>query len=337
MNLEAIRGQNRAIAELKKRLTEDRLQGSFLFAGPEGVGKRSTALALTAALFCETAPGKGCEQCATCLQVAQQNHPDLLILSPEGNKVIKVDSVRALLHKMSLQPAQADRKVILLDRPETLTVSAANALLKNLEEPGKQNLFLLISSTPGRLLPTILSRCQRVDFVPLAPAELEKLLTPSPGPHPESLLRLAGGSLTHAAHYRDWTNRLGCNLPTLFAELAYARYTDLKEWLDRLPTAPAEINLLLDGLRAVCRDLLLWHLWGNQAIDQLIFQEAAETIQKWGLGLTPSSIEKILQEINEMQTALTHNANPQLLWESLALTIHRLARFENLYHEEKSA
>ena len=161
MTFSRIIGHDRQKSILQRALSGGRLAHAYLFAGPEGVGKRLMALAVARALFCMT--GNGCGECAACRKLEHSNHPDLHVLEPDGAS-IKIEQVRAIQRDLSLRPGEGSRKICLIEAAETTTTGAANALLKTLEEPRGDTLLILLTSQPQRLLETIRSRCQPLHF-----------------------------------------------------------------------------------------------------------------------------------------------------------------------------
>ena len=152
---------------VRAALASGRLHHALLLTGPAGAGKRDLALAVAAALNCETAPGEGCTTCATCTRIADGVHPDVITLEREGlMQVITIETVRAkVVAAVGLPPHEARERVFLIDEASTLHHTAAHALLKTLEEPPDRTRFILMTAAPDQLLPTIRSRCQRVSLV----------------------------------------------------------------------------------------------------------------------------------------------------------------------------
>ena len=140
-------GHDRQKDVLLRAVRHGRLAHAYLFAGPEGVGKRLMALALVRILFC--AEERGCGECPPCRKVDHHNHPDLHLLEPDGNS-IKIEQIRNIQRDLNLRPHEAARKVCLIESAEAMTVGAANALLKTLEEPRGDTLLILLSSQIGR-------------------------------------------------------------------------------------------------------------------------------------------------------------------------------------------
>jgi DNA polymerase III subunit delta' len=171
--LSQIRGQDRAVAILRRALGADRVAHAYLFAGPAGCGKHTTALALASALSCQAAPAEGCGTCSSCERIAAGNHPDVQTLEREGAaRIIPIEAIRArVLAQLGHPPHEGRARVYLIEEAGALQSAAANALLKTLEEPPARTHFVLCTTAPDQLLPTIRSRCQRVSFSAL-PAEL---------------------------------------------------------------------------------------------------------------------------------------------------------------------
>ncbi len=150
--------------QLTQMLRLNRLPGGLLFTAADGVGAGEFARAFARILLCE-APREmnPCGVCAGCLLLANHNHPDIFILSPEeDSKVIKIAQIRALNEFIANTAQQSGRKVVVIDPADAMNTNAANALLKNLEEPIGQTFFILVSVNPSRLLATIKSRCTRI-------------------------------------------------------------------------------------------------------------------------------------------------------------------------------
>jgi DNA polymerase-3 subunit delta' len=212
---------------LWERMTADmeRLSHGYLLAGPEGLGKRDFALALAKYLLCNqpTDDRQACGACNSCRLFEAANHPDLHIVQPDRyvlgqdslmarvasryltekarerktpSSVISVDQVRALIQAVQTRAHQGQRKLVILAPAEAMNTNAANSLLKSLEEPTQDTVFLLVSPQPARLPATILSRCLRVDFpVPDPHAALQWLAAQAPGmEHLGLMLELSGGS-----------------------------------------------------------------------------------------------------------------------------------------------
>lgn len=209
-----ILGQTRPLALLKSYLLNDTIPHALLFLGPDGVGKKTAARYFAMALNCLNPPaadkhaqmqdcGHGdihnfcCGECRPCRLLAEAKHPDFLHLAPDG-AFIKVDQIRRLIEALSLKPVEAQTRMVLIENVQYMNPAAANALLKTLEEPFPATGFILTAPTTVEVMPTILSRCQRVNFQPLAANMLQTLLRDTaPGTQNwEHIAYLSGGSLS---------------------------------------------------------------------------------------------------------------------------------------------
>lgn len=192
--LDDIRGHERAVDQLRRAVSSGRVAHAYLFLGPEGVGKTMAAYAFATELL---AANRDAE--LTRRKVADGNHPDMQVLEPEG-RFIKKAAIDALVQKLVYAPYEAEWKVNLILQAETMNPAAANALLKTLEEPGRNIVFLLVTSAPQQLLPTVLSRCQKVVFGPMDPELIERVLVER-GRDPDDariIARVCDGSLGRA-------------------------------------------------------------------------------------------------------------------------------------------
>jgi len=161
--LSEVRGQDLARDVLVRALSSGRVPHAYLFAGPVGVGKRTTALALAIALTCPERPGLGCGVCETCRRVEEGLHPDVVTFAPDGPWLL-VEQAQTIVSLARSGPHEARARVIVLEDAERMNPHAANALLKTLEEPAPRTHLVLLTTSPERVLPTILSRSQRLRF-----------------------------------------------------------------------------------------------------------------------------------------------------------------------------
>jgi len=180
---------------LTSQLQDNRLAHAYLLTGEKGLGKHAFANAAAKLLLCERQEENyACGSCRSCELFSAGSNPDLLTIEPENSQVIKVDQIRELTVFASKTSHGNRRKVLILDCADALNINAANALLKTLEEPPGSMVLFLITATPGKLLATIRSRCQRILFAtPNSQTALDWLAEQS-GDHPdlESMLKQAG-------------------------------------------------------------------------------------------------------------------------------------------------
>ncbi len=220
MPLPNIVGHDQVFDRFRRALAHGRLASTFLFVGPPGIGKWTTALRLAQALLCEShAPEvlEACQTCPGCQQVAAQTHPDLLLVrKPDDKSSIPVESFigdrehrmqEGLCRDIALKPFYGRRKIAIIDDADYLNQESANCLLKTLEEPPANSLIILIGTSLLRQLPTIRSRCQVVRFQPLTDAQVATLLsdlgTLDDPQRIEMLAARAGGSMQRALELSD--------------------------------------------------------------------------------------------------------------------------------------
>lgn len=174
--------------------TSQQLHHAILLTGPVGIGKHILAKQLAHLLLCQNPLAEGaCGRCKSCLLGAAGHHPDLLTL--EVGSSISVDQVRDISHLLQNAPQQGGARVVVIPQAEKMTESAANALLKTLEEPGDSSYLILQTAYAGQLMPTILSRCQRWDLPAQYSVQTAQWLQrQSPDPLPDFLLELCGGA-----------------------------------------------------------------------------------------------------------------------------------------------
>ena len=316
-----VRGQPLAVRLLEGALAEDRLASAYLFAGPEGIGKRRLAEALGAVLLCGQVPA--CGACPACHKLAAGTHPDRIeIRLPEDKKEIPVAEIRALQARMPYAPHEGKRRVVLLFEAENLSIAAANALLKTLEEPPARTHLVLTTSSPHALLPTVRSRCQVVRFAPLATPDLQAICV-AHGASPDAAAvaaAIAHGSASRAiaAAAED----------ELAAERARAESFDRAASTGTLPdcvAAAAEIARdkgrylppALELLRAFYRDVLV--VREGLGPDLMNLPDRHEQATAAARALPAEAILARLAALSEASDRLDKNASPELVAEWVAL------------------
>ena len=169
-------GHATKIEQLKKIIAEEKFPHAVIFSGSEGIGKKKIAETCAAVLLCENASGgEPCGVCENCKLISAGSHPDFYVVEPESTKTtknIKIGQIRTLQAEASLRPVQAERRVVLIDGAEFMNNAAANCLLKTLEEPPSQTIFILLSANRAGLLLTLRSRCRTVNFDKLTTEEI---------------------------------------------------------------------------------------------------------------------------------------------------------------------
>ena len=217
-----------------QRLENDNLAHALMIEGPEGIGKTGLARAMVNRLLCLEDQAVACGHCRSCGLLVGAAHPDYFDIQPEeDSEVIKVDQVRALIDKLNLTTSISKRKVAYIHPAESMTIAAANALLKSLEEPAGDTVLILVSDKPGRLPITIRSRCQSICVSQPDPQTVLDWLeqhTENTREQLEAALQAAGNSPLLSKHYLD--------SPDLDA------YGQVRAGLAKLLGSPASVSLV---------------------------------------------------------------------------------------------
>jgi DNA polymerase-3 subunit delta' len=207
MSLIDIKGQALAVKLLKKAISTGKIAHSYLFYGPQGVGKEYAAREFAKVLNCPEKSGDSCDKCSSCNRIGQNKHPDIMWVSPGGkSRVIKIEQIRKIQDFLSWKPYEGKVKVCVVIDAHTLKIEAGNALLKTLEEPPKNSVLILVTDSPELLLPTIRSRMQGVRFSNLPQNTVAEILEEKIGLEKKeafSLAELSTGSVCKAMNFKD--------------------------------------------------------------------------------------------------------------------------------------
>jgi DNA polymerase-3 subunit delta' len=171
-------GNRRLAALLARSVARDALPPSLIFSGPAGLEMREAAVATAQAINCLTPVDKSdgrdsCGTCAACTRIARGVHPDVIVIEPGDSGSIKVDQVRDMIDRTGFKPFEGRRRVVVIDQADAMASAAQNALLKTLEEPPPSSIFILVTTRPDMLLPTVQSRCPRLRFLAATRPEID--------------------------------------------------------------------------------------------------------------------------------------------------------------------
>ncbi|WP_155922205.1 DNA polymerase III subunit delta' [Bacillus sp. EB01] len=319
------------ITYIKNSFQKERVAHAYLFEGMHGTGKRDTAILLAKALFCENLHEryKPCESCLNCKRITSGNHPDLHLVEPDGLS-IKKQQIKDLQEEFSKKGMESSRKVYMVIDAEKMSVSAANSLLKFLEEPGADTVAILLTENPQRILPTILSRCQIIAFHPLKPDFfIKKLIENGVDPNSAHLLAQMTNNVHEAMdlNVQDWFAHAQLVVVKLYEVLKKkpleAMVALQGEWFVHFKEKE-QIDRGLDLLLLVFRDLLYIQL-GKQ--EQIVFRREAARLQQLALHTRMSSLPDQMAAVLEAKRKLQANMNPQLLMEQLVLKLQEGSAF----------
>jgi DNA polymerase III subunit delta' len=334
-------GQDKAIRFLKGAILKETLPHAYLFVGMAGVGRTTTAVALTQALNClEPVQAEGCGLCRTCRRFGQKGgFEDLVMVEPE-KKTVGIEQIRDLERSLGFKPHYGRYRVTVVREAEQMTEEASNAFLKTLEEPPPGNILILNVIEPSRLLPTIVSRCQQVAFHPIPVSLMAPWLAANKGVKDESALllaKLSEGSLGRAIDMwednylekrKDYLSKV-LGFPALSDPDALQMAVDLARKGKRDSEGSeerggAEIPLLLGLWKTWIRDLLVLKAGG--APEWLIHSDYAGPLKRSSETRTIDSLLEALRLLNQAEMDLSRTRNVDLMMENLLLSLRRLER-----------
>ncbi len=327
-----IKGQARPINILKGYIEQAHLEGSYLFVGPEGIGKKFVARTLAKQVNCLKNQTDCCDQCASCLKIEKGQHPDVhiidgstsLAINPErsrkvegGATEIKIEYIRQLQRDIALKPYEGKTKVFIIDNAHKLTPEAQAALLKILEEPPRNSLIILISDKPALLFKTIISRCKILKFAPLIRAELKEVF------------KKDYGFDNNTAHFLAYFSegRLGCALRLKDADTLNFKNRIIDKFalspklnLDTLPLQyREEVRGYLNILATWFRDIYLVKI--GMPYSEIINFDRKDELLKVMSRFSFLDLNEILGTISDSISYLERNINVRLLLYNLGETI----------------
>lgn len=321
-------GHEWAVDMLKKHIVRGTTRHAYLFAGPPGLGRRTLALRFAQALNCETPsePGLPCGECRNCKQIAAMQHPDLTVVQAEAEGgTMKVDQIREARRLLTLRPYSANYRVALFLRFHEANDSAANALLKTLEEAPSYAVLILTADNPEQLLPTIVSRCEVLRLRPLKIQEVQKALEEKGFETNQSKL------IAHISDGRFGYARRLLENESLLAE----REERLNDLQGLISASRVEKFSYADKLSkdkdSMRRVILLWlSYWRDvmlrtaQAKSPLVNVDRNLEIEDIAHRMDLSSARRVVHQLEGTLEKMEKNVNPRLLAEVLLLDLPSL-------------
>jgi len=318
MNFAQVRGHAKQLETLRAALSGQRLHHAYLFVGPEGVGKRTVAMALALAIHCGDFHGDACGRCVNCAQINDANHPDVRVIEPSpGKKEITIQQIRELERELRYRSFSGRRKIAIVDPAVLMNPSAQNALLKTLEEPPENSLMILIAPNAGKLLPTLRSRCLRLTFAPLPRAEVAAYLRNSRGvkaEDAETLAAMSMGSVGVAAGLdqaaltekrRVWAGML--------AALKAGDFRSASAAAEALAASRDEALEFLKWAESWYRDLMI-HAVTNDA-DELVNLDMKEQIKQQGAAVGAERALEAVGRTADAANGIQRNLNRRMVLE----------------------
>ena len=273
-------GHSDVIGNLKNIIKSGRIANAYIFAGPSDVGKELVAINFAKALNCTEVKGDFCDQCVSCRRINDGNHTDVRLIRPDGAK-LKIEQMRFLKRQGSYKALESEHKIYIIVDAEKMTTEAANSMLKTLEEPSGDTLFILLTPIYNALLPTIRSRCQLVRFSFVPQQVLQEGLTKQIG-IPESKAKwLAlksqgkpGKALRMANETKDSEDEMSWVLPILSQRDKGLLLQTFKR-AEEMSKTEGSFDIILSWYRDLllikhgCSDNLLTHINEKKQLEQI--------------------------------------------------------------------
>jgi len=316
-------GHGELLAKLQSAADRDQLHHALLFEGPDGIGRALVAMRLAQYVNCEQ-EDRPCGVCRSCKTIASGNHPDVLWLRPEeGKRFIRVDQVRKMVRTVGYSRYGAARRFLIIDGVERMPASAANALLKTLEEPPDGTGFVLLAGHRRALLPTIVSRCQVFRFRPVPTDTLSAWLTARGVENapavaraadgvPGRALRLADGGLAARGEAMDLAlNALGADLKGIFdmaTKLTKGAREDVTE----------RVEAVFQAVEDLLRDATVHGAGSGGALRR---PGQAGVSKAWAAALYPAGIQRNAARLATARRRVGGYVNARMVVESLIVEL----------------
>lgn len=320
-----ILGNEQIIEHLQNAIRMGKVSHAYILNAPESSGKRMIAEAFAAALQCEKKEADPCGKCSSCRRAVSHNHPDIIYVQHEKPNTIGVDDIRVQINQdIAVKPYSSPYKIYIVDEAEKMNIQAQNALLKTIEEPPAYGVILLLTTNADTFLPTILSRCIRLDLKPVADDKLKDFLMKKCGVvdyQADICVGFSQGvvgkaitlaSSTHFNEIKDAALQL----------LKRVKDIDLSEMIGAVKHVSEyklDINDFFDIMMIWYRDVLLYKATAD--VNGLIFKDEVYEIKKQANTSSYHGIELMLEGLEKAKTRLNANVNFELVIELLLLTL----------------
>ncbi len=349
-------GQKPVIQTLENALKNNKIAHAYLFSGPRGTGKTSIARLFAKALNCEEGIGHQCNTCENCVQIGEGIHPDVIEIDAASNS--GVDEVRNLIDQVKYAPIKGRYKVYIIDEVHMMSNNAFNALLKTLEEPPSYVVFILCTTEPYKVLPTILSRCQRYEFHKIDDSDLKTLLnrvlkeekiTVDEGVV-DLLVEIANGGARDALSLldqliaysgnhiavQDIKNVFGLTSNeeklNLLKQISLSHVNEILNIINEYANRNVDINRLTSELLYLLKDALIYGKTSNADLLEVSKENTAKTIiSLFNTQQINDFIDSLIQCTNEFKTT----SNPRFLFEIYMLKAAEKFNQNKVHLEDK--
>jgi DNA polymerase-3 subunit delta' len=318
-------GNEQIIRHLQNAIRMDKVSHAYILNAPEASGKMMIAEAFAAALQCEKKGVEACGVCHSCKQAASHNQPDIIYVQHDKPNTIGVDDIRLQINRdIVVKPYASPYKIYIVDEAEKMNVQAQNALLKTIEEPPAYGVILLLTSNADSFLPTILSRCIRLDLMPVPGEILKSFLIEKCGVAEDQADLCAAFSqgavgkamaLADSEHFNDIRE----SAVELLKRIKDIELSEMIAAVKHIGEYKLEVNDYFDIMMIWYRDVLLYKATAD--VNGLIFKDEIYEIKKQANTSSYHGIEIILEGLEKAKARLNANVNFDLVIELLLLTL----------------
>ncbi len=322
---DGIIGHEKIIEHLQSAITMGKVSHAYILNGPQGSGKMMLAEAFAQSLQCEAGGDVACGQCKSCRQAQDHNHPDIIYVSHEKPKLIRVDDIRDQLNNdIVIKPYSSKYKIYIVDEAEKMNVQAQNALLKTIEEPPAYGIIMLLTTNADSFLQTIRSRCITLNLKPIKNEIIERyLMTQKQIPDYQAKVCAAFsqgvvGKAIQLASSDDF-NEMKDSTLNLVKKIGDMNLYDFDDQIKEISEYKDIIGDYLDLMLVWFRDVLYMKATGD--VKGVIFKDEIYDIKKQASKYSFEGLEKIIKAIDLAKIRVDANVNFELLIEMLLMTI----------------
>lgn len=318
-------GHEKIKEHLQKAIEYQRVSHAYILSGEKGMGRKTIAKAFAMTLLCEKKGIEPCMECHSCKQFASGNHPDVIWVRHDKPASIGVDEIREQINDtIAIRPYNSEYKIYLVDEAEKMTVQAQNALLKTIEEPPAYAVLILITTNQETFLPTILSRCIKLELRPIKDSVVSDYLTEKldvSDSQADIYAAFARGNLGKAIHLASSENfaLLYREVLTLLKNIKDMDIPMLLDYIRKLQEDKLDLYECLDFMQLWYRDILMFKV--TKDMNALLFKDEYTAVSSCCQKSSYEGLEEILCAIDKAKVRLNANVNTDLALELMLLTM----------------
>ncbi|NMB07263.1 MAG: DNA polymerase III subunit delta' [Tissierellia bacterium] len=325
MDFTQILGHENIIKNLQNAIENGKVSHSYLFEGEESMGKKMVALSFAKTLLCKEEKLEPCNNCNSCLKFDNFNHPDLKLIEPEKD-LIKKEEIDKVIKNINIAPLESNRRIIIINDSDKIGMEGQNTLLKTLEEPPSYINIILITSNSNKIIPTILSRCERIKFYPVESEKIENLLISrynKTRDEAKFIVHFTKGSVGQAielSQSQDFFNKRDETLEIIHNIVKGDKYKAFDSY-DFFLNNKENYEEILDIMIYWFRDLIIYKELGN---TELLLNRDKISLLSSQVFLKENQINDIIKKIINVKQDIQRNVNYQLAIETMLLSMQEV-------------